>query len=294
MPNKNVLKKAYPLLKISFDQNLEEQVLVLLQMLELGSISEESSSSELCVWKICIDENQSEEILSELHKLSLEIFNENILKKSEVVWEEAGDWVDEYQKYLQVFEFIKTPEHSIFVDPRGTSTSEEKENTLLIKASLAFGTGSHPTTRLVGEALTKLVEEKNSFPNLLDVGCGTAILSMLGEKLGISQIIAVDNDPQALEMAQENLRLNQMINIQLFSDIKTIDKKFSLVLANILLETLIYLKEEIISKLQPKAYLILSGLLQEDETEIMKHYSSLKFIEKTQKDEWICLLFQNS
>ncbi len=291
MDKNEVLKKVYPLLKIIFEKIHEEKILALLQMTEVGSIEEiPSTDPNLIHCKISISENQSQEILAELQKLSLDLFSESIFQTAEIVWEEIGDWADKYQEHLQVFKFIQTAQHSIFIDPRGIPT--KNKDTLFIKASLAFGTGTHPTTQLVAEALTQLTESTEPSPDLLDIGCGTAILSMLGEKLGIPQIIAVDNDPQALEMAQENLNINHMKHIQLHHDLFQIKEKFSLIVANILLETLVLLHDAILQRLQPNAYLILSGLLKEDEEEILKTYSDLTFIQKTQREEWVCLVFK--
>src|SRR4029450_10382452 len=127
-----------------------------------------------------------------------------------------GAWASSYLRFLEPF-ILKAPLADpdlpalLRIDP-----CEKKKtpgpDTLSVKSSLAFGTGSHPTTQmaaeLLWEALVQVKEKKKKYGSVLDVGCGTGILAMIAKRLKSPSVVAVDNDPVALEMAQENFTRN--------------------------------------------------------------------------------------
>jgi ribosomal protein L11 methyltransferase len=156
---------------------------------------------------------------------------------------------------------------------------------------MSFGTGEHQTTKLVLQFLEKNV--KNGI-KVLDVGSGTGVLAIAAVKLGAESAIAIDNDEWCCENGRENCRLNSVdkaVDVRL-GEIKDIaGNNFDLITANIQKNILLDIAEEIKNRLKPGGLLILSGLLYNDEADIVKKYSSLNFemLEKKSLDEWMAV-----
>ncbi len=144
------------------------------------------------------------------------------------------------------------------------------------------GTGHHETTRSCLVLMEKYggKTEKGRF---LDLGTGTGLLAIAASKLGYDQVVAVDNDPLAIEAARKNLEINDVINIDLLEgSIIEAPGAFDCIVANIISGVLIFLDHEISSRLKPSGIAILSGILAEQADEVIKAYeqTGLKFIEK--------------
>lgn len=205
-------------------------------------------------------------------------------------------WEKEYLKYLSPFTLSYSSQNQkasfrIRIDPRGKIPKIKKINTLYLEPSLAFGTGTHPTTRMAAQILCEVVI-KNKSKQVLDLGCGTGILAMIACKAGALRVEAIDNDPVALEVARRNFTLNRIQKIKLGLSLKKSRKKYEVVIANILLTTLIELKNEIAGCLQKKGYLILSGLLYKDVKPIVQAYADFTLLERKNHKGWSALLFQ--
>ena len=123
----------------------------------------------------------------------------------------------------------------------------------------AFGTGTHESTRLCLDYLAVKSLDRSS--KIIDYGCGSGILSIAASEFGFTKITATDHDPEALNVMQENLILNSKKElISIISTSKASGYKFDIIIANILLQTLIELKDEFNSITTERASLILSGL----------------------------------
>tara|TARA_Y100001954_G_scaffold225767_1_gene266787 strand:+ start:80 stop:916 length:837 start_codon:yes stop_codon:yes gene_type:complete len=166
---------------------------------------------------------------------------------------------------------------------------------IIINPKMSFGTGHHETTRLMIKAMFLLGFKPN---NVLDFGCGTAILSILSEKIWNSNVLALDNNEWALDNSIENISINNCKNIEVVSsDLKDIKfyKKFDLILANIntnvLLDYLKRMKDFSINE----GYLILSGFYSLDLLKINKaaHLHGFKLINKIEDKDWQCITYQN-
>jgi len=141
-----------------------------------------------------------------------------------------------------------------------------------IDPGMAFGTGVHPTTQLSLQLLEHYVKRGDS---VIDVGCGSGILSIAAAKLGAARVVAVDTDAVALENARHNVRLNDVkVEIGQGSVEELLAGNFPLrqaniVVANILAPTLIRLLDQSLARLlKPQGRLILSGILLEQEAEL--------------------------
>ena len=165
---------------------------------------------------------------------------------------------------------------------------------ITIDPKMSFGTGEHETTRLMIESVEKYIT-KNS--HVLDIGSGTAILSILAAKLGAAKVFAIDNDELCLENGLENILVNNVqskvnvVNCELH-DLNEFN--FDFILANINKHILIDIAPEISKRLKPEGTLILSGLLDTDETDIKNLYNKNGFnvIEMKRMNEWIALVLK--
>lgn len=222
---------------------------------------------------------------------------ERLFREIEIRKIQENGWAKNYQNYLKPFPFLfegkgKSGKPTLWINPlENTESSQAKLGApaLFLKAGLAFGTGAHPTTQMAGELLaTVLAAQKNG--DVLDLGCGSGILTMAAKKLGARKVVGVDNDPVAIQVAQENCAENALEGIQLA--LKIPRRRFDCIVANILLKTLIELKSTILQHLKPKGFLILSGLTYRDRREILQAYSSLNLLESRNRKGWTACLLQ--
>lgn len=172
---------------------------------------------------------------------------------------------------------------------------EPKQNEIVITLDpkMSFGTGEHPTTKICISFLEKYVKPGMK---VLDVGSGTAILSIVAAKLGASKVIAFDIDEWSLANGAENIKLNQVDNIVevRMCELNNIEEdNFDLIVANIQRNILIELADGIKSRVKSGGIIILSGLLESDEEEIINKYCSLGFnkINFMKISEWIGIAF---
>ena len=151
---------------------------------------------------------------------------------------------------------------------------------------MAFGTGSHPTTRLCLEWLERNVSEGCS---VLDYGCGSGILAIAAARLGAARVAGVDIDPQAVEAARSNAERNGVV--ALFADsAQPVAGEYDVVVANILSNPLRVLAPAICAHVRSGGLLALSGILREQAEEIMAIYAQwLPMQVADMREDWVCL-----
>ena len=209
------------------------------------------------------------------------------------------DWVIKVKRELspveagQFFVFGKHDSHKLPKDRVG----------LLIEASMAFGTGHHGTTKGCLLALDKLVARDKKIDEVIDIGCGTAVLAMAVGKVSSSRIIASDVDQVAVEVALANLKANNLENriacIQAtgFEDMQIrSNAPFDLVFANILKPTLLDLAPCIRRYLKSGGHAIISGILDLQAIEIIEVYrqNDLEVQDRIDIGEWVTLTLISS
>lgn len=157
---------------------------------------------------------------------------------------------------------------------------------LILDPGMAFGTGSHPTTRLCLEWLEREVQPGES---LLDYGCGSGILAIAGARLGAARVAGVDIDPQAVQAARDNAERNGVT--ALFADsAEPVAGEYDLVVANILSNPLRVLAPAICAHVRSGGRLALSGILREQAEEIIGIYASwLSLAIADVREDWVCL-----
>jgi ribosomal protein L11 methyltransferase len=164
---------------------------------------------------------------------------------------------------------------------------------ILVRPERAFGTGHHPTTRLM---LEKILELPIQGKEVLDMGCGTGILAMLCEMRGAKSILAVDNDQWAVDNAERTVEANGMerIRVQYGSGIPWKGTGFDVILGNIQRDPLLDLIPDAAQALNFEGLLVLSGLRNEDLTRIQVKCVEKGLVPKEQKEAegWVMLVFQ--
>lgn len=164
---------------------------------------------------------------------------------------------------------------------------------LRLDPGLAFGSGSHPTTRL---CLAGLAERRLDGLRVLDFGCGSGILALAACLLGAGHVVAVDHDPQALVATRDNAAYNEIaperIDVitpeALFGPDRAL-ASFDLVVANILANPLIELAPALCAMMAPGGEIILSGLLADQADAVRAAYPAVTFGPPVHEEEWIRL-----
>ena len=145
---------------------------------------------------------------------------------------------------------------------------------LAVDPGLAFGTGSHPTTKLCLQWLEKLSDAGSLVDHsVLDYGCGSGILAIAAKKLGSGLCVGVDIDPQAIVAGTQNALVNGVDVAFYLPDHAQVLPKFEIVLANILANPLQVLAPAIASFLAPNAFLVLSGILERQANDVIAAYA---------------------
>lgn len=151
---------------------------------------------------------------------------------------------------------------------------------ITIEPGMAFGTGSHPTTRGCLEFLEEVIRSLIPISlTALDVGTGSGILAIALAKMGIKRIVALDNDPVAIKVAKENVRRNRVGEAVKLSEteIKRVRGSFSVVVANLTAETIVGLAPALRKKVSRRGFLILSGILDQRTPEVLSHFAPKPF-----------------
>jgi ribosomal protein L11 methyltransferase len=157
---------------------------------------------------------------------------------------------------------------------------------LILDPGMAFGTGSHPTTRLCLEWLEKNVSTGCS---VLDYGCGSGILAIAAARLGACHVAGVDIDPQAVDAARANAERNG-VTANFADSTRPLAGEYDLVVANILANPLRVLAPAICAHVRPGGRLALSGILREQAEEIMVIYRQwIPMHVAGLREDWVCL-----
>ncbi|PKM89717.1 MAG: 50S ribosomal protein L11 methyltransferase [Firmicutes bacterium HGW-Firmicutes-12] len=173
-------------------------------------------------------------------------------------------------------------------------TAVGEEIVLDLDPGMAFGTGSHASTSLCIRYLEKYIK-----PDMLvlDVGTGTGILAMCAARLGAKEVLAVDYDPVAVRVAQENIGLNGLSNVVKTAQhdlLKGVELKADLLVANIIADVILKLLPQAEKCLQKRGILIASGIIGERKDEIIEAAVRFNYqlLEEKDEEDWTALVFQ--
>lgn len=205
------------------------------------------------------------------------------------------DWTASWRETLPVLHIgqriVIKPSWRAYARAAGTQGSDSV--VLELDPGQAFGTGLHPTTHLCLEALESLIQPGM---RVLDLGTGTGILALAAAKLAERvEILAVDNDPNAIAVARRNAGMNGVSgNIRLLhGSLGDVSGKYDLILANILAPTIIEMAHSgLVVRLRPEGRLIASGILAQQQMDVLDalQQNGLDSIEVRQRGDWVALI----
>jgi ribosomal protein L11 methyltransferase len=203
------------------------------------------------------------------------------------------DWGKSWKKF---FKPVRIGKH-IIVKPAWKKVADKENKNIIIEIDpgRAFGTGTHVTTQMALVALEEFISPPENV-ELLDVGCGTGILSVAALKLGAQRALAIDTDPTAIKEAEKTIRINGIdngIDVRC-GGIEKLGGTFSIVVANITAEVLTQLAGQLASRLKKDGYLVLSGILEEQASAVHDAFASLGFkkCKAYQKEGWMALVLR--
>lgn len=201
------------------------------------------------------------------------------------------DWKDEWKKY---FHTVNITDNIIIKPSWDNYEASEGETVIEIDPGMAFGTGTHETTALCVEFLEKYVPGKKK---LLDIGCGSGILMLIGKILGVEKVVGIDIDSNVKDVVIENFEKNNIkdnYEIIIGDLVEDINEKYDLVVSNILVDVLTELLENIEKTLEKGATVIFSGIIKDKEEEFLRKTKehNLVEIDRNEKNNWVSLVFK--
>ncbi len=195
---------------------------------------------------------------------------------------EDQDWVRLTQSQ---FEPIRVGER-LWVVPSWHDAPEPDAVVLELDPGLAFGTGSHPTTRLCMQWLEQNIQAGET---VLDYGCGSGILAIVAKKLGAGETLGIDIDPNAVEASRYNAERNRVTASFALPE-SVSDATYDLVVANILSNPLKVMAAMLSARVRPGGRLVLSGVLERQAEEVAAAYAPWLQLSVWRSEEgWVCL-----
>ncbi|MCB0350168.1 MAG: 50S ribosomal protein L11 methyltransferase [Bdellovibrionales bacterium] len=198
------------------------------------------------------------------------------------------DWLAEWKKSFQSFCLAG----DTWIVPSWCEPPIEAKKIIRIDPGMAFGTGTHETTRLAAGFVDSFAKNRDSF---LDVGTGTGILAIQAELAGFSKVVANDIDEEARRVARENVNLNQSQVVKIVdADLSQIPGEFDWVVANIIDGVLVKLQNDLHKRVAPKGFLLLTGILAERDDLFRSEFSfsGFRIVERRTLGEWVGYLLE--
>jgi ribosomal protein L11 methyltransferase len=264
--------------KISFiNLAVEQKEILIAQLSETGFDGFEERENELDAF--IPEENYDTEFLNELmqqHKLD---FTKSIIQPEN--WNQL--WESNFHPVI-VDDFVAVRAH--FHEPV-TNVKHE----IIITPKMSFGTGHHATTNMM---MRQMKDIDFTGKSVFDFGTGTGILAILADKSGAESVTAIDNEEWSITNAAENFQMNNSINVNLkLSDHLIADQTYDIILANITKNIIVENFSFLSRQLNKNGILLVSGLLEDDEKDILKAGKkySLKPNIRLKEGNWLCVRF---
>ncbi|WP_133014771.1 50S ribosomal protein L11 methyltransferase [Clostridium cuniculi] len=224
------------------------------------------------------------ERLTELKEMGLDLGEAKV--EHEKMHEE--DWANTWKQYYKP---SKVGEKIVVKPIWEEYEAKDGELVVDLDPGMAFGTGTHETTRMCIQALERYVKEEST---VFDVGCGSGILAIAAAKLGSKLAVGVDLDPVAVESSIENVGYNNLNNIEILHGnlVEVIDGKADIVVANILAEIICILTDDVKRVLKDGGIFITSGIIHDRVDMVCEKLEATGFevIEKNRDGEWNCIV----
>jgi len=199
------------------------------------------------------------------------------------------DWANAWKKYYKPTHVGKR----LVIKPSWeTYRSNQGEIVIDLDPGMAFGTGTHETTRLCMELLEKYM--KKGF-TVIDMGCGSGILSIAAGKLGASGVLAIDKDEVAVKVARQNVERNDLspaVRVLKGDRLRDFAFKADIIAANIIADVIMDLSEEVPLKLKENGIFLASGIIKDRKISVIEALEKNGFdmVEELEKGEWVALV----
>ena len=214
------------------------------------------------------------------------------------------DWINNWKKYFSSFTI-----DNLLIKPTWEEQKEEDKDKLLVEIDpgISFGTGKHETTQLCIKQLMKYIGKEVKAPKVLDVGCGSGILSIVALKLGAREVVGTDLDADCMISTRDNMEVNHLdASLGKFYVGNLIDdeelqktvgtKEYEIVVANILADVIIPMAPVIPDRLKKSGYFITSGIIDFKENEVKEaiEKAGLTVVEINHQGEWVNITAQKN
>lgn len=218
---------------------------------------------------------------------------EGIDAKIELIGVDEEEWSTAWKKYYHP---IKVGEKLVIVPMWEKYAPAPGEIIVRMDPGMAFGTGTHETTRLVCGLIEKYLVPGQ---RMLDVGTGSGILAICASKLGAKECFAYDIDPVAVRVARENVKDNDLDNItcgvsDLLADVDLSGGQFDFAVANIVADIIVRMSDDIGNYIRDGAYLICSGIIERYEPDVRAAMERNGFdvVETAKESDWVAMVCQ--
>lgn len=226
----------------------------------------------------------------DLSFIKTQMQNEGIDGKIEVIGVREEDWANSWKDYYKP---IKIGEKIVIVPAWEKYTESEGEIIVRMDPGMAFGTGTHETTRLVILLLEKYTK---AGMRVLDVGTGSGILAICASKLGAKECKAYDIDPMAVRVARENIKDSGLTNVtcdtsDLLRQVDLEGGKYDLICANIVADIIIRMNPDVAKYLKDDGVILASGIITERANDVIASFeeNGFRIVEKVEDNGWCAL-----
>jgi ribosomal protein L11 methyltransferase len=199
------------------------------------------------------------------------------------------DWGENWKRF---FKPVQVGSRFVVKPPWSKTRLRKGQIPIEITPGMAFGTGTHATTKLCIQALEARLRRRGL--SVLDVGTGSGILSIAAAKLGAGEVLGLDIDGVAVGAARENVRQNRVSDIVKIRKMRigSIRRKLDIVVANIDCKSLKRMRIPLLRRLKAQGFLILSGILEGERDLFRQHYLKtglFQWAKTAQEEGWVCL-----
>lgn len=273
-----------------------------------------TSNDEVVIVKGYFPERRSVDVNELVKSISGNIFGiSKYVETGEVKIEYSelyeDDWANNWKQYYKPFNITENiiikpswEEYSIDRGANKVTNKDNKKDVILIEMDpgMAFGTGTHETTRMCAQLLGNYISNEDS---VIDVGSGSGILSIISAKLGAKSILALDIDEEAVRVTKNNCKINNVCSkVKAFKgtldsseDIEKYlyNKKADVIVANIIANVIINLSEAVKFYTKKNGLFIASGIIEDKKDAVISAYceNGFKCKEIVEEGEWVAIVF---